>query len=394
MPAAPTPSPPIAGFVVQQRQPGRSSRTAQVSETAQWLYAQGVAPAWLDIGPTPGGWSYRLTPEAWQQLAPGFDTLGLYQRLPSSHRHLTLETLVALLAGPVPVVFPAFEELCAHVAARRHTCVAGAATTLAFATETAERPEAHWRYHEDTGFTLTPRTHLVDALQHATQPAVSGALYSFSCYRATEYVLLLGLSQTLAVHNPRLLLELENQWRHEAIASARFHNTFLHEIGTAEAPIPMGYYTPGDRVWFRNPDEVSADVTGFEGSWVVYVGQGRFTDFWRPRSHYTLDNKCLEIYHWRHAVVSLPDGKPSIDETRVWSALDRLADPTPAARAERQAILQRMLRYRDPRGVYGDGGCIDSTREFLKPMCPETNRIHLPLGQVPQAFTPATARPI
>ena len=50
---------------------------------------------------------------------------------------------------------------------------------------------------------------MIDALTMATQPSVSGELFSFSCYRATEYVLLLGMAQTLQSFNPALLSALE-----------------------------------------------------------------------------------------------------------------------------------------------------------------------------------------
>jgi hypothetical protein len=31
----------------------------------------------------------------------------------------------------------------------------------------------------------------------------------------------------------------------------------------------------------------------------------------------------------------------------------------------RASIVQRMMRYRDVSGTYAEGGCIDSTREFI-----------------------------
>jgi hypothetical protein len=36
------------------------------------------------------------------------------------------------------------------------------------------------------------------ALEQATRPDISGALYSFSCYRATEYILLLAMAAAMA----------------------------------------------------------------------------------------------------------------------------------------------------------------------------------------------------
>jgi hypothetical protein len=45
----------------------------------------------------------------------------------------------------------------------------------------------------------------------------------------------------------------------------------------------------------------------------------------------------------------------SIVEQKVQSTL---ADPAATA-----AVLQRMQRYKDGRGIYADGGCMDTTRE-------------------------------
>ena len=379
--------PSVSGFEVRHAQPTgpKFTQRAAAAQISHWLQAHGVDMTWLDVGPTDLGWRFHLTQAAWATLTPAFDTLGLVDRLGAQRCSTELEIAVSLLASPTLQVFPSFDELCAHVDVRKNIAKAGQLTTLAFATETAERPEHHWTYAEDTGFTLKPGANLIDALTLATQPSVSGELFSFSCYRATEYVLLLGMAQTLQAFNPPLLKTLENQWRHKAIASGRFHDTFLTEVGSLEEPLPQRYYVPGDRVWFRNPDEASADVVGFEGSWVVYLGQGLFTDFWRPQSAYTLESKCLEIYFWRDAIVPNATGEPTIDETVVWA---RMAALNGTQTDEKARILARMLRYRDGRGIYADGGCIDATREHPRWLCPHTATVELEPGA-----TAAAARP-
>ena len=123
---------------------------------------------------------------------------------------------------------------------------------------------------------------------------------------------------------------------------------------------------PGDRVWFRNPDERSADAEGFEGSWVVYLGGGLFANFWERDRPFTLERKCVEIHHWRHCVVTDASGALRIDEDEV----DRLAARTFADPDALAVVLDRMQRWRDVRGVYADGGCLDRTREsprFVRP---------------------------
>jgi hypothetical protein len=209
----------------------------------------------------------------------------------------------------------------------------------------------------------------------ATQPGVSGALYSFSCYRASEYVLLLGIALELQQCNPALYARLQVLWARRPIKSGEFHQVFLREQGSMEAPLPPYFYVPGDRAWFRNPDVASADVSGFEGSWVMYLGGGLFSNFWKHDHPYTLAAKCLEIYHWRDGLYRDANGDDRLDEARVAVLVERTLDnPLEVAR-----IQKRMQRYREARGIYSHaGGCLDTTREFARWVCPGTTDLLLP----------------
>lgn len=141
-----------------------------------------------------------------------------------------------------------------------------------------------------------------------------------------------------------------------------------------EAPLPPGYYVPGDRLWFRNPDAHSSDVSGYEGSWVVYLGGGLFTNFWQRERPYTLTTKCLELFHWRHATYTDQDGELRIDEAMVEERVRAsLVDPAEVAK-----ILALMMCWREPKGVYASGGCIDTSREYPRWVCPGTADLTLP----------------
>jgi hypothetical protein len=309
---------------------------------------------------------------------PDHDTLGLAEILglgtPANADDLEREVLVAMLAAPVCFAFASCDELVSAVRMRRRIAQAASRTALAFDTQAAERPEDDWVYDDPRGFLLRPGRDLIDALRRATQPEVSGHLFSFSCYRATEYVMLLGIAEELRECHPELLAALEHHTRHDVIRSASFHDVFLTEYGSAAQPLPPRFYVPGDRLWFRNPDERSADVTGFEGSWVLYMGGGLFSNFWQRGRPFTLTSKALEIFHWRHGVVAGADGAPAMDETIVAERVAAsLEDPAQVA-----AILQRMVRMRDPKGVYAEGGCIDTTREHPRPVRPGSAHIQLP----------------
>jgi hypothetical protein len=345
-----------------------------------WLARLGLQDAVTPVpGRAGGSMQFALRCDAFSRWMPGFDTLDLARHLHmdggAGGEALEREILAALLGAPVPFVFPSLDELVSHVRMRQDIVQAARKTALAFETEAAERPADCWAYCESAGFTLVPGHRLEDALVKATQPEATGRLYSFSCYRATEYVILLAIARELARCNPALLCTLEEDARQRAIRSGAFHDTFLYEYGAMDAPLPPRYCVPGDRLWFRNPDERSADVAGFEGSWVFYEGGGRFSNFWKRDAPFTFDSKCLEIYHWRHGVRDGAGGADAtMDEAEVARRVQRsMQDPAEVAR-----ILSRMQRLRDVRGVYAEGGCIDTSREYPRHVRPGTADIALP----------------
>lgn len=322
--------------------------------------------------------SIRLSDAALDAWAPAFDTTRLCQTFGlDTQAHdddLEREIVLALLAAPQPFDFPSHDELDSAIRIRANIVRAARPTELAFHTTEVNRPVEFWSYREGEGFTLNPGKRLIDALQKALHPEPGGPRYAFSCYRATEYVMLLGIAQELQRSHPALLHALEERWRISPIASRQFHDTFLREHGSTEQPLPFNFYVPGDRVWFRNPDEASADVAGFEGSWVIYLGNGRFANFWDANRPFTLASKCEEIYHWRHAVRRDESGEPYIDETIVTGLLRgalRRGDGL-------DHILERMARYRDVGGVYQDGGCMDHTREAARWVRPGSCDLLLP----------------
>jgi hypothetical protein len=53
--------------------------------------------------------------------------------------------------------------------------------------------------------------------------------------------------------------------------------------------------------------------------------------------------------------------------------VDTLRNPT-----KLKWVLQRMMKMRDPKGVYADGGCLDSTREYPKQIFPGISELNLP----------------
>jgi hypothetical protein len=107
---------------------------------------------------------------------------------------------------------------------------------------------------------------------------------------------------------------------------------------------------------------------------VIYVGSGLFSNFWKRDQPFTLQSKCIEIYHWRDGVKTNAAGDLWMDETIV----DACVHETMQEPAKVQNILQQMMRIRDPKDVYAEGGCVDASRECPKQIAPTATELVLP----------------
>ncbi len=64
-------------------------------------------------------------------------------------------------------------------------------------------------------------------------------------------------------------------------------------------------FIPGDWAYFLNPDPVSSQKTGYEGSSTIYLGRDLFVDYFDDHDHdYTYEEKLDEVYQWRNGVFS------------------------------------------------------------------------------------------
>ena len=64
-------------------------------------------------------------------------------------------------------------------------------------------------------------------------------------------------------------------------------------------------FVPGDWVYILNTDKPSYAFTGYEGSNAIYLGDGRFDDYYNDNHHhYLYKEKLDEVWQWRHGVFS------------------------------------------------------------------------------------------
>jgi len=298
-------------------------------------------------------------------------SLGLFPEW--SVRDLVLESILSMAVSPIIFDFPSLNELQANLRMRINVAGLARRSELKFDTSGVSRPEAYWNHVEGNGFILKEGASLVDGIELALCPDISGDHFAFSCQRAAEYLMLHSLAIELGVTNPGKLQEVESQWKKKALVADDFLNAFLLEMGSSANPFPMRFYVPGDRVWFKNPDDFSSNVQGYEGSWVIYLGSGQFANLWNKSHPYTLEGKCIEIYHWRHSVSKNTLGQLEINEGLV----KELVEETLSSDIQSQHVIDVMMKYRDPQGVYEDGGCIDITRDTFRWVHPDSTNIKI-----------------
>ena len=344
-----------------------------------WCEEHGLSP-FVDITQQPllGGYAVHVrASQQLRELTPNFDTsrlaiqLGL--RTQESAVDLYRETFLCMAASPVAYSFPTRAELFASLRARCHIIQTARRTELQFEVSQLSRPTSFWDQNDEGAFILRFGESLVEALEAALCPEVTGGRYSFYCREASEYLMLYGLTKELETSNPYLLEKIAAQWRSNPLIADDFNDAFLFERGSRERPFPKHCYVPGGRVWFKNPDEQSVQADGFEGSWVCYLGAGEFVNLWDKTKPYSIEKKCVEIYHWRHGVYTLASGKVGMDETIV----DKKMQATLSDAEETRRILALMMEYRAPPGVYGTGGCVDMSRDSLKWVCEGTSNIQI-----------------
>ena len=308
-------------------------------------------------------------------LCPDFDTANITTFLrthqPNRDRALISEIILAMALSPDVVYFGSEQELKSNLRMRCTVVQVASRTELNFDTSSITRPQAYWIYTKENGFLLRQGVSLADGLERALCPDVSGFTYAFSCQRASEYLILYAVVCELQKVNKTGLNDVEQQWRKRALTGDDFLFRFLGERGTYENPMPMRYYIPGDRIWFKNPDDYSSDIEGYEGSWVIYLGSGRFCNLWDRHRPYTLEEKCLEIFYWSKSTAVNDSGVLFMNEDLVKEQVNKaLNDP-----ALSRSILEKMMVYRDPTGVYADGGCIDLSRDSFSALCNISERL-------------------
>ena len=182
-----------------------------------------------------------------------------------------------------------------------------------------EGSDAKWNETYWKDGTLKPGKPLLEAM---TDFFINEKSCSVGCYTATKIVIIQGtldyyqrikqdidkadqIKKILRSDGEVLVnIEPDSMWKffkkdHPATS---INNGKLLTVKAGVAPLN---FVPGDWVYFINTDAESSNISGYEGSNSIYMGRGKFDDFYDDNGHYFFYNdKLREIYNWRHGVFS------------------------------------------------------------------------------------------
>jgi hypothetical protein len=147
-------------------------------------------------------------------------------------------------------------------------------------------------------------------------------LYGIGCYTATKlsyahgvldyYARVKGDKVKAASVRERLLQDKDPLVGIEAAAMWSFEKDYDPAEGNIPGKIlsikhgiASNNFIPGDWTYLLNTDAMSYEKPGYEGSNAVYLGRGRFDDYFNDNNHhYTYREKIDEVYQWRNGVFS------------------------------------------------------------------------------------------
>jgi hypothetical protein len=153
-------------------------------------------------------------------------------------------------------------------------------------------------------------------------PFLNQQQYDIGCYTASKlsyahavldyYVRVRQDAGKAALVRARLLQDGEPLVGVEPAAMWEFEEDFDAARGAIpgkilrlERGVAAGNFVPGDLVYLRNTDPATSKKTGYEGSNAIYLGGGRFVDYYNDHDHsYSYREKLNEVYQWRNGVFS------------------------------------------------------------------------------------------
>lgn len=311
------------------------ARTLFHRQLLAWMATQGINPVLLDIqdhgdhhqallriaSDEVGTLNLRERPRLWL----GHDSLpkpvpGIGSPLSVPTPVVSLKEIFFALTHPgrstvLAPEFAQFSTLLAHMQQRQATAL------------WAQRVGWNWPDGDDSSwnhkFWNKGTPHSRETTYHAYRDAmVNPQKYAIGCYTAAKIALGMGLLDHAYRLQPNVALQrrtLTALWlNNDPLVGIEPSDLWSFEPGyDRAAPIVPGkthsavmvdqprHMVPGDWVYFFNTDPVSYAKTGYEGSNAIYLGGGRFSDYYNDHGYsYGFEEKLDDVYQWRNQVFS------------------------------------------------------------------------------------------
>lgn len=302
-------------------------------DLSQYLDSIGVKPSWVDTSRRDGQLRYSL-----HTNPNDTDTLNLVHRAEYEIKPETVdlakpgeepmlretvsrkEIVLALMQHGRRTVFDKAacnaQAFIDHVALRQNTVAWSQKLSWGW----PEGGPAKWNERYWSRGTPVKLTETVDAMRDAF---TNQAAYEIGCYTATKLAVVQGAVDYFARANPQpgklaqvqalltkdgdplVSVEPGRMWHFETDVTAEDMAREGKLLTLLDNVAPLNF-VPGDWSYFLNPDPVSYQKTGYEGSNAIYLGGGRFDDYYAdtPQNSYRYKEKLAEVFQWRNGVYS------------------------------------------------------------------------------------------
>ena len=305
-----------------------SQQVAFESELQQYLESLGIKKSWIDSHSSPGGVTYQLSGELAKTSPvhffehPELDLRNSIIHLPTvkpgktravlsvSQKEIALALLHPGRATEAPCDI---QELKDHIGIRQNTVA------------WAECLEWGWpdggpaRWNKKYWNKGTPTKDVVAAVNDTF---VQQKKYAIGCYTASKLVVAQGVLDYYARIRPdseKLNKIVERLFRDkDPLINIEPPGMWFFETDFNKADLEISgklmklthnvapeNFIPGDWAYLRNTDDATNEKTGYEGSNAIYLGRGKFDDFYNDHYYsYTYLEKLDEVYQWRNEVFS------------------------------------------------------------------------------------------
>lgn len=298
----------------------------------RYLSSQGIKGSWVFPERTSNGWIYKIKKKhevsntldivKSEKFAVSADLVEILDPRRQPKLVATVSKKEILLAMLHPGRLTTFKGTKCGVEALKDD-VGVRQNTVAWAQDVAfswpEGTPATWNTKYWLNGTPKNKETLHEALTDAT---INSSQYGIGCYTAAKMILATGsldyytrvkkdIFKAKQVEmalwsngDPLVDIEPGRAWFFESTFKES-SKSIPGKILDMKDNVAPNNFIPGDWIYLLNTDAKSYQKTGYEGSNAIYLGLGKFSDYYNDHEHsFSFQQKSNEVYQWRNGVFS------------------------------------------------------------------------------------------